>query len=140
MSFKDLSSTVDLMPGSESPLFGASMAAPTAAVPQLSHEDLKIIVRYLMANLSDDNDRIVAEDVMTRSLDCANVLSKQGDILVIREETTFDRDGNYLVALKYCEVVPKHGKGALVDTVGEIALPKEVSGSDIIGEFPQHDF
>jgi hypothetical protein len=36
-----------------------------------------------------------------------NELSKLGDVSIFKEETTFTKDGSYLVAIKYGEVHKK---------------------------------
>jgi hypothetical protein len=52
---------------------------------------------------------MMAEHIMTTSMNCANELRKIGDMSIFREDSTFDKSGNYMIAIKYCEVVPTGG-------------------------------
>lgn len=64
-----------------------------------------IRVRYLMANIAQDNEREMLEDVMNAATRCGGMLVKVGDVHVLREDSHFDREGYYIVAIKYYEVV-----------------------------------
>jgi hypothetical protein len=94
-------------------------------------------MRYYVANISDDTDRQMIEHIMTMSLNCTNDLKQVGDISVFREDHTFDKEGNYMVAVKYCEVVPA---GGIIETAraAQVAEPAVEQGQDI--ELPGHDF
>lgn len=58
-------------------------------------------IRYFVACIADDANRAELEGIMTKSLSCAGELKNHGDIFVISETGTFDRDGCYQVAVKY---------------------------------------
>ena len=61
------------------------------------------VVKYFTANLSNLESRLRLEHILTVSLKCAGVLAKEGDIVVINESGTFDKDGTYNVMIKYFE-------------------------------------
>lgn len=84
---------------SEGPIPGR--IAKNAGKPDFS----KVEVRYLVANTSDIDQLETVEKIMTTSLRSLNMLSKTGDVVVFREETNFDKEGNYYVAIKYAEMV-----------------------------------
>lgn len=60
-------------------------------------------VKYYTANLSDAGDRATLEMILTKSLRCQGVLTTPGDIVVVTESGTFDKDGCYNVMVKYLE-------------------------------------
>ncbi len=64
--------------------------------------DLQVIYRHF--NLADENDRLTLEWMMTNSLHCGDELNKPGDLRVINEETTFTKEGDYIVAVKAIKV------------------------------------
>jgi hypothetical protein len=68
---------------------------------------LEIRIHYYVGNIDDPEQRLFIEDVMSRSLTSMNELSKLGDVSIFKEETTFTKDGSYLVAIKYGEVHAK---------------------------------
>ena len=61
------------------------------------------VVKYYTANLANVESRMRLEHILTVSLRCCGVLSKEGDIVVINESGTFDKDGCYNVMIKYFE-------------------------------------
>lgn len=105
MSFNEMSDAARNFGQSESPILGRSAIAPTVNIDDPTKPRIKTMVRYLVANTCDDGDRATLEDLMTRSLSCAGTLSTPGDVLVVREDHTFDRQGDYQVAIKYYEAV-----------------------------------
>jgi hypothetical protein len=62
------------------------------------------VTKYLMANISDPDQLRELEEVCNASLRTFGELSKPGDVFIIREETHFDREGYYIVALKYLTI------------------------------------
>ena len=62
-------------------------------------------VRYFVGDMDEPSDRAFIEDIMSRSIGCLNTLAKIGDISVFREDTTFTKDGSYIVAIKYGEAL-----------------------------------
>lgn len=60
--------------------------------------ELQVIYRFF--NLADENDRLTLEWLMTKSLQSTDELNNPGDIRVIKEETSFTKDGDYVVAVK----------------------------------------
>lgn len=61
-------------------------------------------MRYFVACIADPENRIELERIMTKSLQCAgrgNTVKEPGDIFVINETGSFDRDGCYQVVVKY---------------------------------------
>lgn len=134
--FREFSEAVGDGKVSEAPLFGAASGTGGGApgVP----ETLEVSVRYFQANLSDEGDRNLLEHIMTTSLRGADQLTKVGNIMVIREDSTFDREGNYMVAVKYCEVVSA-GAASSPPSPAEPA-PLEESFEIPQGVLPTHDF
>ena len=61
----------------------------------------KTVIRYFVGCITDEANRAELENIMTRSLSCAGELKDAGDIYVISESGTFDRDGCYQVVVKY---------------------------------------
>ncbi len=61
-------------------------------------------VRYGSYNLSDNNDITMLEHIMTTSLKCAEALENPGDLVVVQEQINTNRDGDYIVMVKYIEV------------------------------------
>lgn len=59
------------------------------------------VIRYFVGCITDETNRAELENIMTRSLSCAGELKNPGDIYVISETGTFDKDGCYQVAVKY---------------------------------------
>ena len=62
-------------------------------------------VKYFTANLADDSLKLRLEHILTVSLTCQGQLKKPGDIVVLGESGTFDKDGCYNVMVKYLELV-----------------------------------
>lgn len=77
-----------------------SNTSPTSEVPTK-----KIKVRYFVGNLVDKDDVAMLENIMTTSLHCGDDLKNKGDIRVINEVGSFDKDGCYQVVVKYFEYV-----------------------------------
>lgn len=61
----------------------------------------KTVIRYFVGCITDEANRDELENIMTKSLSCAGEIKKPGDIYVISETGTFDRDGCYQVVVKY---------------------------------------
>ena len=63
------------------------------------------VIRYFVGCLTNESNRVILEDIMTKSLRCQDQLKKLGDILVLSEQGSFDKDGCYNVVVKYMEIV-----------------------------------
>lgn len=61
-------------------------------------------VKYYTANLSDNSSRVLLQEILTKSLMCQGNLRNIGDVVVIQESGTFDKDGCYNVMIKYFEL------------------------------------
>ncbi len=72
--------------------------------PDIEKKLPELQVRYLTIRLTDPNDLLMLETVMTKSLHCQDNLENPGDIRVISEAGTFDKEGDYHVVVKYIEV------------------------------------
>lgn len=84
---------------SEPPFFGGPMYSNN----KQSMQD--VIVRYFIGVLTNESDVVMIEHIMTKSLNCEDQLKNPGDVLVISEQGTFDKDGCYNVVVKYLEKV-----------------------------------
>lgn len=58
-------------------------------------------IRYFVGCISDHSNKAELEAIMTKSLSCAGDIKEPGDIFVISETGSFDRDGCYQVVVKY---------------------------------------
>ncbi len=58
-------------------------------------------IRYFVGCLQDDATKDELESIMTKSLTCAGNIKNSGDIFVITEQGTFDKEGSYHVSVKY---------------------------------------
>ena len=108
MSFKEMSEYADTVGGSEGPVRGFNPGIERSFI-NLDEEarkksDTKIAVRYRMIDIDDAVGCRELEQIMAKSLECGGNLKEVGDIVVIREDSHFARDGSYLVAVKYYEV------------------------------------
>ena len=83
---------------SEAPTLGSLANAQASPFPTNTQ------VKYYTANLSDENSKLYLQHVLTVSLRCQGVLKKVGDIVVLNESGTFDKDGCYNVMIKYLEL------------------------------------
>lgn len=156
MSYLETEEKLGDLNGSEAPTFGS-----TRKVHNLDKEEaekknaLKPRIKYFVANMSDMADKQTVEDIMSASLDCRDSPKKAGDIAVIKEDTNFDRDGNYNVLIKYLELVetrrstldtrPKEEKTTKDEVVENIKETGESALDDlnidiISSELPTHDF
>ena len=101
MSFQDFVSAVDASRGLEveAPVFGEATKAKGGPGKKLENVRVKFIVCYM----SDPTDQEEAERIFTQSLRCQNELRVEGDICVFKEESHFDKEGEYCVAIKYAE-------------------------------------
>lgn len=61
-------------------------------------------VKFFTANLADDNSKMRLEHILTVSLRCQGVLKNVGEVVVLSETGTFDKDGCYNVMIKYLEL------------------------------------
>ena len=67
-------------------------------------DNTRIRVKYFVANIADEGERLVLEEIMTRSLDSAQDLQKVGQIAIFNEQNSLTKDGDALVMVKYAEV------------------------------------
>lgn len=81
-------------PGGE-PLFGRGRKAAAPPFPPDTE------YRYFKGNLDHAEAKAELERLMTRSMRCQAELKKPGDVCVIAESGTFDKEGGYTVVLKY---------------------------------------
>ena len=58
-------------------------------------------IRYLVGCMNEPETRLQVEDLMTRSMQGRGVVKKPGDVLVVSEQGTFDKEGLYQVIVKY---------------------------------------
>jgi hypothetical protein len=65
----------------------------------------KVIVRYFVGTLTNPDNQLMLEHIMTKSLQCKDQLTEVGDVLVLSEQGTFDKDGCYNIVVKYMELV-----------------------------------
>lgn len=61
-------------------------------------------VKYYTANLSDESSRLMLQHLMTVSLRCQGALKNVGEVIVLSETGTFDKDGCYNIMIKYLEL------------------------------------
>jgi hypothetical protein len=117
MSFQDFVSAVEdsRVLSNEAPVFGDSKLSKGP-----SREVQTIQVRYFIARMSDTYDKCEAERIFTKSLQCQNNLNVPGDICVFKEESNFDKDGEYCVVIKYAEVVPEVSPSQNIETTVDV--------------------
>mgnify|MGYP003302145524 CR=1 FL=1 len=58
-------------------------------------------IRYFVGCITDQEHRFELEEIMTKSLQCGGELKSSGDIFVVSESGSFDKDGCYQVVVKY---------------------------------------
>ena len=58
-------------------------------------------IRYFTRCITNEDDRIELERIMTKSLKTGGVVQNPGDMFVINEAGSFDKDGCYHVIVKY---------------------------------------
>lgn len=83
--------------GGDEPLFGRGAHQQQTAI----HKDAE--VRYLVGCLTDEETQIRVGQLMTRSMHCQS-LRKPGDVFVIKETGTFDKEGQYQIVIKYITI------------------------------------
>ena len=77
---------------------------------QLSADTVRIdtkntVIKYFSGCFENETDALMAEHIMTSSLRTRANLTNVGDIVVISETGTFDKDGGYHILIKYMELV-----------------------------------
>lgn len=75
----------------------------TSRQKSLFHKNTEM--RYLKGCLDDETVRLKVEELMTRSMHSPAMPKKAGDVAVISEQGTFDKEGLYHVLIKYM-IVP----------------------------------
>lgn len=80
------------------PLFGKNKVSK---VPMWSP---KIKIGYFSGCVADPESRATLESILTRSLHCPRMPEKSGDICAISETGAFDKDGCYVVVIKYAYI------------------------------------
>ncbi len=63
-----------------------------------------IAVKYFVGVLDHQADRQQAEDIMSKSVLSENSLNKIGDIAIFKEETSFDKQGQAHILIKFGEL------------------------------------
>lgn len=87
----------------EAPIFGNTVVQSTNIK---SAKKFKQLIRYYVGNMNDPSDREFISNIMTRGLDkLESRADKDGDVIVIREDSNWTKEGDYLVAIKYVELV-----------------------------------
>ena len=127
MSFQEYSESVskrtDMFSGTVPPLGGI------AKTPR----DTKVQVRYFSASIDDPEGVAQVESIMTRSLEADMSFDKAGDVVIIREDTTFTSKGEYVIAIKYMELVsttPEAAKKTATDTFDDLHAVKDSASTD----------
>lgn len=88
---------------SEAPIPGRINIQNTNIVPA---KKLKKLVKYFVGNMDSPEDRQFVSDIMTKSLESALTPTEEpGNIIVIREDSSWTKEGFYLIAIKYMEIV-----------------------------------
>jgi hypothetical protein len=85
------------------PVFGRKGAAPLF--------DARTEIRYLVGCLSNKDTQATAERLMTASLRCGGPPKKPGDVAVISESSSWDKEGLLNVVIKYL-IIPEADKHA----------------------------
>ena len=157
MSYLESEEKLGELGGSEAPVFGRGTGAPKKVTsPKKGAPESTLRIKYFVANMSDEGDRLFAESIMTNSLECKDVPKVVGDIAVIRESENFDKEGNYNLLIKYIELV-RTGSSSLYtpDTVGKGSEPtppalaadpsdtsddSSIADLDLSAGIPKHDY
>lgn len=84
--------------GSEAPTINNSPTSSTSGIK----------VRYFVGCLTNEDDVLMLEHIMTKSLHGGDELQNVGDIRVISEVGSFDKDGCYQVVVKYFELMEQN--------------------------------
>lgn len=92
-----------ISPETETPTLG-SFGTKTYSDDALEKKLPELQVRYQSFNMDDQNDVMMLEHIMTKSLQCRENLQTPGDVVVISEQGTFDKEGTYHTIVKYIEV------------------------------------
>ena len=101
-SFSDFLSTVEDSNVSESPILGKANATLDSRDKDKAFENVKI--KYFVANLNVPGEREMLEIIMTTALKSAQDLAHAGDIVVFNEQSTFTKEGDALVMIKFAQV------------------------------------
>lgn len=86
---------------SDEPLFGRGERRTDTGIPKEAE------IRYFVGCLTDEETQIRVSQLMTKSMQCQRTgLKKPGDVFVIKETGTFDREGLYQIVIKYV-IIPE---------------------------------
>jgi hypothetical protein len=96
----DLYKDKDSSQGSDTPVMGQSNS-----IDKSKTTDIR--ARYFTGVLTNPNDVIMLEHIMTKSLHCKDQMVNPGDVMVLTEQGAFDKDGCYNIVVKYLELVDK---------------------------------
>lgn len=77
---------------------------PLGAEASDNNKRSAIVVKYFVGVLDYPESREQAEAIMSKSILSENTLNKIGDIAIFKEETTFDKQGNAHILIKYGEL------------------------------------
>lgn len=100
--FADLVSNLDIEAESTEPVFGAAYKDEVSAIKEKVN---KLAVRVFTGSMCAPDDRHMIEDILTRGVRSQNLLEKPGDVMILSENSTFDKAGTFFMAVKYCEVL-----------------------------------
>ncbi len=120
MSFSQFLETMEDRKMSDAPPLGGASDYMLNKDPQYGgSKDTRIRVRYFVANLQDEAERLALESIMTTALTSMQELRSVGDISVFSEQSTFTKEGDALVMVKYAEVVPTSSRTESSETISE---------------------
>jgi hypothetical protein len=105
--FNDFITAIENENSSETPALGGANRSVYGTTGK--DENSKIRVKYFVANIQDEGDRLVLEEIMTRALDSGQELHKVGQIAIFNEQSSLTKEGDALVMVKYAEVVRRDG-------------------------------
>jgi len=101
MSFKEFNAALDSA-GNK------NLGLPPIGGHSKTPKNTKAKVRYFLANVEDPGSCAMLEDILTKSMNGGGLFSEIGDVIVLREDSHFTKEGDYVVALKYVELIPKN--------------------------------
>ena len=87
-------------------------------------------VRYIIGDVADPQFVAMLEMIMTKSLNVRDnkaPMTVIGDIMVLREDTHFTKDGDYIAAVKYVEMVAADTKTPHMDRLSSDDTNKDTT-------------
>ena len=98
MSFQEFNNAIEGTKSNQSTL-------PPIGGYEKTPKNTKVKIRYFLANIEDPSMRAMLEDIMTKSINGQGLFTEIGDVIVLREDSHFTKDGDYMAAIKYVELV-----------------------------------